>query len=128
MSELLRRVNLDSNEPVNFVCYHPLAEQKILKGEHAEPSCLAVEYEYESVLHNICALLGWQGGTLQQVTDGVKKLQDEIRRLRAVIDEIPDLFAVVQAVDDETGEHYEADLDSDPIDKSLLLAKHGVEG
>lgn len=56
------------------------------------------------------------------------RLHDQIRRLRAVIDEIPDLIAVVQAVDDETGEHYEADLDSDPINKSSLLAKYGVEG
>ena len=81
-----------------------------------------------TTLDRLCDAFGWQGGTIWQVIDGIKELRDQNRRLRAVIDELPDLFTTVQAMDDETGEHYEADLDSDPINKSLLLAKHGVEG
>jgi hypothetical protein len=81
---LLRVVPLDSKEPVNHVCYHPISEAKLRRGEmfHMDgepvgPVCLAVDYEYESPLHEICAALGWQGGTIHQVIDEIKRLKKE---------------------------------------------------
>lgn len=124
-SDLLRRVNLDSNEPVNFVCYHPFAEQKLLKGEYAEPACLAVEYEYESILHEICFALGYQGGTRAQIISEIMQMREQIRRLRAVIAEIPEFV---------DGATYECFADGSLKNiirisgkKSDLLKKHGVE-
>jgi hypothetical protein len=89
MNELLRVVSIDSKEPVNFVCYHPIAEKYLLKkargeetffdddDEMSKPTCLAVEYEYESVLHEICNALGWQGGTIHQVVSEIKRLKEK---------------------------------------------------
>ena len=86
MKELLRVVPLESREPVSLVCYHPIAEKYLLKAARGEsslfdddpdmraPTCLAVEYEYDSVLHELCCALGWQGGTLSQAMDEVKML------------------------------------------------------
>lgn len=75
MSDLLRRIPTDSKEPVNLVCYHPVQIKNLLAGENVEPVCFAVDYEYESFLHEICVALGQQGGTRQQVIDAIKKLK-----------------------------------------------------
>lgn len=75
MNDLLRSVPVDSKEPVNLVCYHPVQIEKLLAGENVEPQCLAVDYEYDSLLHEICVALGWQGGTRQQVLDEIRKLR-----------------------------------------------------
>jgi hypothetical protein len=78
MTELLRVVPLSSKAPVAFVCYHPIAEKHLLRGEigeMSEPTCLAVEYEYDSILHELCCALGWQGGTLSQAIAEVKRLK-----------------------------------------------------
>jgi hypothetical protein len=82
--KLLRVVPPDSEEPVNHVCYHPIAEARLrrgethmLNGDPIEPICLAVDYEYESPLHQICTALGWQGGTIHQVIDEIKRLKKE---------------------------------------------------
>ena len=40
---LLRTLPVDTTEPVNYVCYHPVAEKWLLRGEHVEPSCCAIE-------------------------------------------------------------------------------------
>jgi hypothetical protein len=89
MTELLRVVPIDSTEPVSFVCYHPIAEKYLMKKargeesffdddeEMSKPTCLAVEYEYESVLHEICSALGWQGGTINQVVSEIKRLKEK---------------------------------------------------
>jgi len=45
--------------------------------EMSKPTCLAVEYEYESVLHEICNALGWQGGTIHQVVSEIKRLKEK---------------------------------------------------
>lgn len=80
--KLLRVVDLDSKEPVNYVCYHPISEAKLrlgeiyhFDGEPVEPECLAVDYEYESILHEVCFALGWQGGTIHQVIEEIKRLK-----------------------------------------------------
>lgn len=86
VTELLRVVPLESKEPVSLVCYHPIAEKYLLKAARGEsslfdddpdmckPTCLAVEYEYDSILHELCCALGWQGGTLSQAMGEVKRL------------------------------------------------------
>lgn len=66
MTELLKIIPLGSSEPVQFVCYHPDMQQ---------PVCLAVKYEYESILHEIVTALGWQGGTIHQVVEEIKRLK-----------------------------------------------------
>lgn len=124
MSDLLRRVNLDSNEPVNFVCYHPFAEQKLLKGEYVEPACLAVEYEYESILHEICCALGYQGGTRAQIISEIMQMREQIRLLRAVIAEIPENFTFQEKVNGFQIGEYEI---TRFRNKLQLLKKHGVE-
>ena len=53
------------------------------------------------------------------------KLHDQNRRLRAVIDEIPEEFEGICRY--SKGEFNFVDF-SEPTTKSLLLAKHGVEG
>jgi hypothetical protein len=46
-----------------------------ITDEPAEASCLAVKHGYDSVLREICIILGWQGGTRQQVLDEVKRIK-----------------------------------------------------
>ena len=78
-SELLRTLPVsDERTPVDFVCYHPIAERNLRRGdvgEGAEPSCLAVRYEYDSILGELCAALGWSGGTIHQVIAEIKRLK-----------------------------------------------------
>jgi hypothetical protein len=68
-------INGETKEPVNYVCYHPIAEKRLRQREYADPECCAVDYEYESLLDGICQALGWNGGTLSQVIDEIKKLK-----------------------------------------------------
>ena len=78
MRELLRVLPLDYDKPIQLVCYHPVAERHLILGddkELAQPTCLAVEYEYDSVLHELCAALGWQGGVLSHAIAEVKRLK-----------------------------------------------------
>jgi hypothetical protein len=78
--ELLRTLPItDTTTPVKYVCYHSVAEKHLLRREPAEPSCLAVPYEYDSILREVCILLGWQGGTRQQVLDELKRLKKNDR-------------------------------------------------
>lgn len=80
---LLEALPIDDKRPVNYVCFHPIAAGHLqngkthndFDGEKYEPSCLAVEYEYESVLQAVCVALGWQGGTIHQAIDEVKRLK-----------------------------------------------------
>jgi hypothetical protein len=80
MTDLLRIIPLDdTHTPVKYVCYHPIAEKNLLNGErgdHAQRVDYAVEYNYDSVLHEICSVLGWQGGTIWQVIDEIKRLKN----------------------------------------------------
>lgn len=82
---LLKKLPLDETTPVQYVCFHPIVASELLKGntindftdEKYEPSCMAVEYEYEygSILHEVCNALGWQGGTIHQVVEEINKLR-----------------------------------------------------
>ena len=76
---LYQRVPLESTEPVSFVCYHPIVASKLPKFdrnfEPLEPTCLMVEYEYDSILGELRAACGWQGGTVWQVIEEIKKLR-----------------------------------------------------
>ena len=76
---LYKRVPLESTEPVSFFCYHPIVASKLPKFdrnfEPLEPTCLMVEYEYDSILGELCAACGWQGGTIWQVIEEIKKLR-----------------------------------------------------
>lgn len=75
----------DRNTPVQYVCIHPIVWNDLMNGEtidgftrkQHEPACLANDYEFDSPLHEICVALGWQGGTVHQVIE-------EIKRLRAI--------------------------------------------
>lgn len=77
--KLLRVVEVNENgstdEPVNHECYHPLQIKELLNGNRIEPICCAVEYEYDSVLREICVALGWQGGTIHQAIEEIKRLK-----------------------------------------------------
>lgn len=73
--ELLRVIPKESNEPVNHVCYHPVQVKYLMQGESQKPICYAVPYEYNSILHEICDLLGWQGGTISQVREEILRLK-----------------------------------------------------
>ncbi|MDQ3003499.1 MAG: hypothetical protein M3Y08_19850 [Fibrobacterota bacterium] len=76
MSELYRRIPIeDEKTPVAGVVYHPIAEKKLRRGENVSPIFLVAPYEYESPLQEICAALGWQGGTLNQVVGEVLRLK-----------------------------------------------------
>jgi hypothetical protein len=67
--------NNETDEPVNYVCYHPIAEKRLLNGEYSKPTCCAVDYEYQSILEPILESLGWQGGTLNQAIEEIKRLR-----------------------------------------------------
>jgi hypothetical protein len=76
---LYKRLPIESTEPVNFVCYHPVVAARLPKFdrnfEPLEPACLMSEYEYDSILGELCSAMGWQGGTIWQVIEGIKKLR-----------------------------------------------------
>lgn len=80
---LLKALPLDNETPVQYVCFHPIAAAHLqngqtvnyITGEKYEPSCMAVDYEYESVLQELCSALGWQGGTIHQAIAEVKRLK-----------------------------------------------------
>jgi hypothetical protein len=79
--KLYRAVELDKDGntdiPVRAVCYHPLGEAKLRRGDTSiNPDFCIVEYEYESVLAELCDALGWQGGTLVDAIKEVKRLKD----------------------------------------------------
>lgn len=57
----------------------------------------------------------------------IKELNEYIAKLKAVIADVPELFARVTRRSDDGDEYYEADTDSEPTNKSQLLKKHGVE-
>ena len=79
---LLKTLPLDNDTPVQYVCFHPIAAAHLqngetineFTGEKYEPSCMAVDYEYESILQELCVALGWQGGTINQAIAEVKRL------------------------------------------------------
>ena len=84
MEKLLRAIPAtDQETPVQYVCIHPVVWKRLMRGETTdmlteepyEPTCLANDYEYESVLHEVCVALGWQGGTIHQVVEEVKRLR-----------------------------------------------------
>ena len=80
---LLKTLPLDNDTPVQYVCFHPIAAAHLqngetineFTGEKYEPSCMAVDYEYESILQELCVALGWQGGTINQAIAEVKRLK-----------------------------------------------------
>lgn len=85
MKDLLRTIPVsDTVTPVRYVCYHPIVAAKLeqgitvneFTGEKYTPDCLAVEYEYDSVLREICVALGWQGGTIHQAVEEIRKLKN----------------------------------------------------
>ena len=49
--------------------------RQIYHCTNSENLHLATPYQYESILHELCVILGWQGGTRQQVIDEVKRLK-----------------------------------------------------
>jgi hypothetical protein len=75
----------DTTTPVSYVCFHPIAASALERGETVneftgekyEPSCLAIEVEKGETLHEICVALGWQGGTIHQALDEIKKLKKQ---------------------------------------------------
>jgi len=84
MSDLLKTYPAsDTETPVQYVCIHPLVWRDLMNGETVnrftgephEPDCLANNYGYDSVLHEICEVLGWQGGTIHQVVEEIKRLK-----------------------------------------------------
>jgi len=75
MTEFLRSIPVDSKTPVQYVCYHPVAEKHLKQGHEAEPTCLAVDYEYEHPILEIFHALGWQGGTIHQAVAEIKRLR-----------------------------------------------------
>ena len=75
MREFLKSIPADSKEPVQLVCYHPILDAKLRRGEEVEPTCLAVYYEYENPIIDIFHALGWQGGTIHQVVAEIKRLK-----------------------------------------------------
>jgi hypothetical protein len=70
MSDLLRI--LVDDEPVLF--YHKKS-YSCVNLENDEDCVIAVPYEYDSFLQEICAALRWQGGTRQQVIEEIKRLK-----------------------------------------------------
>jgi hypothetical protein len=78
MSEFLRSIAVDSTTPVQYACYHPVADNRLRHGKPAEPTCLAVDYEYEHPIVEIFNALGFQGGTIHQAVE-------EIKRLKAIV-------------------------------------------
>ena len=81
VEKLLKVVSIeDETTPVNYVCYHPISEKYLRRGQtmpdgrDPKPDCLAVEYEYDSVLREICVALGWQGGTRSDAIAEIKRL------------------------------------------------------
>lgn len=74
MSAYLRKIPINSTEPVKYVCYHPVAEKWLKEGKPAEPSCLANDYEFDTPTHELCNIFGWQGGTIHQVVAEVRRL------------------------------------------------------
>jgi hypothetical protein len=80
--KLLRVVPINedgtTNEDVQYECWHPLAIvrlEKQLPIQIDQPYFCAVDYKYDSVLHEICNALGWQGGTLTDVVKEIKRLR-----------------------------------------------------
>lgn len=65
----------NTKEPVLAVCYHPIAEKRLKNGENAEPMFCIKELEYDSILSMLCNALGWQGGTIYQVVEEIKRLK-----------------------------------------------------
>ena len=57
----------------------------------------------------------------------IRELNEYIAKLKAVIADVPELFALVTRRSDNGDEYYEADTDSEPTNKSDLLKKHGVD-
>lgn len=41
MRKYLTRVDVESQKPVNLVCFHPLAVKRLMEGENVVPVCLA---------------------------------------------------------------------------------------
>ena len=66
-----------TKENVNLVCYHPVQVKYLLRGENVDPKCCATDYEYESILQPIFEIFGWQGGTIHQIIDEIKRLKEE---------------------------------------------------
>jgi hypothetical protein len=80
--KLLRVVHLNgdgtTNEDIQYECWHPLGIRLIKRGEipHIkQPYFCAVDYEYGSILDSIIDALGWQGGTLHQALNEIKRLK-----------------------------------------------------
>ena len=73
-------INGDGNteRPVSCVCYHPIAEKRLRNGEKAEPMYCAVEIDEEipSILSMLTNACGWQGGTIHQVIEEIKRLKN----------------------------------------------------
>jgi hypothetical protein len=95
MSDLLRVLPVtDTKTPVRYVCFHPIAAGELqngithneFTGEKYEPDCLANEYEYDSVLQEVCAALGWQGGTIHQAVEEIKKLKIAAQKPDAAVE------------------------------------------
>jgi len=80
---LIETLPLDNVTPVKYVCFHPIAAAHLqngethdnLTGEKYEPICIANDYEFDSVLQELCVALGWQGGTIHQAIAEVKLLR-----------------------------------------------------
>ena len=72
-------INQDGNTeiPVSGVVYHPIAENRLKRGEPAEPMFCIRELEYDSILSMLTEALGWQGGTIHEVVDEIKRLKSQ---------------------------------------------------
>ncbi len=60
----------------SYMCFSPQQVKDLLKGKPQVPMCYVGVYNYDSVLHEICDILGWQGGTISQVREEIFRLQD----------------------------------------------------
>ena len=78
--KLLRVVEINktggTDEPVQYVCYHPIAEARMRRGETVEPNCCAVDYEFETFTQEVFEALGWQGGVWDEAIKEIKKLRE----------------------------------------------------
>jgi hypothetical protein len=76
-------INGETSIPVLGICYHVMTEKYLRQGminhpttgESIEPLFAVVEYDYESILQQLCEALGWQGGTIHQVIAEIKRLK-----------------------------------------------------
>jgi hypothetical protein len=69
-----------TDENVQYECWHPLGILSLKKETTPvvkQPYFCAVDYDYGSVLDSILDALGWQGGTLHQALDEIRRLKKE---------------------------------------------------